>query len=133
MEQIKAEKMPLKQSQERDLRVYFFIVRPQPVKIEGEGISTILSYDLDGAVNKAIEVIPKGYNVQIMGYRPMEEFLKMLQLDGKVVVSSSPEIEMPKEKTTLQQFVHGLSLAADEYVKNPESKKKLKQIIKEIQ
>lgn len=123
-------KMPLSQLENRELRVYLFVTRPMDIQIQNEGVNLIFSFDLDKAITKVAEMVPKGFNIKPFGYLLAKDLLNRMETGTSTSLSQTQEKPIKKE-TTKEQFIYNLKLVIDQFLKG-EDKEKLKEIISRI-
>lgn len=134
MNELQTQKIPLKQTQEKHLKAYYFITRPVNITIQNEGVIRTLAFDLDNGFQKAAELNKKGFFLKYVGNEEIQRLLDLIyQGEAKIITSPSEPPPQPAEKpkTTKEQFVHNLMLIADDYLKGRDSEQ-LKDLIKKI-
>lgn len=132
MEEIQPQvKLPLNKFENRELRAYIFIGKSEDIWAMKEGTHIIFSYDLDRAVISANQSAPLGFFIKHIGTIPIKELFKMVETE-QAMVFNKPEEKAIEKKTTKEQFVFNLLLAADEFVKDAEDKKKLLKIVQRL-
>ena len=128
------EKIPLKQTQEKNLRAYYFITRPINISVKDEGIIRALDFDLDGALAKAAGLNKENFALKYIGNEEIAKLFEFIyQGEGGII---TPEVErtiepIPQVEMSKQQFIYNILLAADEYL--PKDKAiELKKLLKHI-
>jgi len=132
-------KLELKKEASLDLLVYFFISHRPEITLKDEKCIVIMAYDLETAMIRAgIETQKTGIeNLKIFytGQKVnISDLISKLHLEGIVAPQSTEEKlpEIPKEEMTKQQFIYNILLAADQFIQDPEKRKQLKDLLKEI-
>ena len=136
---IEPEKFKLKKDFEEKLKIYFLFVKDDSTMPHGQIIGAIVAYRPEDALTKARQDYPNK-NIFWQGqFVTIEDLLKMLYSEeGIITIKIEPkEISFQKEKILPQklnkeQFIQGLSLAIDEFVKEKEDQNKLREILKKI-
>jgi len=128
------EKLPLKQTQEKNLRAYYFITRPLNISIKDEGLIRTLAFDLDSALVKTSGLNKEGFAIKYVGNEEIQHLLEFIYQGGGERIT--PEIEkvvepLTKPEMSKQQFILNLMLVADEFLVGEKSKK-LKELLKSI-
>lgn len=127
----------MKESGDRELRLYYFITKfieasPDGKQTLKEGVTTILSFDLDRAVAEASRSLPIGTQIILAGHKLISEIIEMIKTEEKKEV----EIKLPEEviakKLGKEEFKNNLLLAADTMVADEKDQKALKRIISKI-
>jgi len=130
-------KMAMKESGDRELRLYYFITKfieasPDGKQTMKEGVTTILSFDLDRAVGEASRSLPIGTQLVLAGNKPISEIMEMIKVEEKKEI----EIKMPQEiitkKLGREEFKNNLLLAADELISDVRDQKTIKRIVSKI-
>ena len=130
--EIKTEKaMPLSNLENRDLRLYLFISRPVDFKILQEGIQLIFSYDLDRAIVKCLQMAPQGYSIKQMGFMPVKELLRNVELGNSITLQKDEKISASPPKTK-EQLCWNILLLADEFIEDEDTRQELKKIIEKV-
>ena len=114
---------------ERELRLYYFITKfleeyPDGKKKITEGVATILSFDLDRAVNEASRILPVGTNIVMAGFKKVSDLLAMIDNVGKE--------EKQVKELGKQEFKNSLLLAADTLIEDAKDQKVIKRIVSKI-
>ena len=139
--QEKQNKLPMTESGERELRLYYFITKfleelPGGAKKMTEGVATILSFDLDRAVAEASVSLPLGTNIVMAGNKKVSEIMAMVETVTKNVTEKKeyPKKETPKtvKELGILEFKSSLLLAADMLIKNERDKKTIIRIVNSI-
>ena len=127
------EKLNLQNNTPSPLKIYLFILRKPKIKIDEEKSAIVLAYNLDSALIKATQM-DVGWNVHYHGQNmPVKNLIDALYLEQTILPQTNSEpIEIPKEKIGLEGFKAGLLLAANDLLKEPEDKQKLKEIINKL-
>lgn len=99
----------------RDLCFYYFFI---PDKTQ---TTSVIAYDLDNAIGKINEVVPEGVKFVFSGKVPVAEVFKALD-----------KFIDPNTISGLDSFKCGLVYAADEFIKDENDKKTIKEIIEKI-
>ena len=127
----------MKESGDRELRLYYFITKfieasPDGKQTMKEGVTTILSFDLDRAVGEASRSLPIGTQLVLAGNKPISEIMEMIKVEEKKEI----EIKMPQEiitkKLGREEFKNNLLLAADELISDVRDQKTIKRIVSKI-
>ena len=126
--------LPLKDIQERELRLYVMITWPQGYMLPMEiplGVALIASYDLDQAIIESNKVVPQFNLLKNIGYKPVREILGVIDVGGATVVrpeTTSPEVQA---EISFEQFRQRLLLARDQFCPL-EDRKTLTEIIQRL-
>ena len=136
---IEPEKFKLKKDFEEKLKIYFLFVKDDQAMPHGQIIGAIVAYRPEDALTKARQDYPNK-NIFWQGqFVTIEDLLKMLYSEeGIITIKIEPkEISFQKErilpqKLNKEQFVQGLQLATDEFVKDENDKKNIKEALKKI-
>lgn len=78
----------MKESGDRELRLYYFITKfieasPDGKQTLKEGVTTILSFDLDRAVAEASRSLPIGTQIILAGHKLISEIIEMIKTEEK--------------------------------------------------
>lgn len=138
------EKLKLNQNQNRELRMYTFIVKsPQyDILVNGkpslkEEVTMIFSYDLDQAYNNIQKTTAGKADIMVVmaGARNVKDLFELIDREEKQAVIELPpmsEKTATPEVMALENFKHSLQLAADQYITDLDDKETLKIIIEKI-
>lgn len=120
--------------QDKDLKIYFFTVQKGRMQINiPEDARVIMAYNDDDAVKEILRLYPAGTPVSLKRRSTLEVKRLVDSLNLQAPQEIKPQIEAPpaKEKTA-QDFVRGMSLLADQFVKPKKDKEIIKKIISKI-
>jgi len=128
-EKTEINKLAMTEKSERELRLYYFITKfleeyPDGKKKITEGVATILSFDLDRAVNEASRILPVGTNIVMAGFKKVSDLLAMIDNVGKE--------EKQVKELGKQEFKNSLLLAADTLIEDAKDQKVIKRIVSKI-
>lgn len=127
----------LERGEGEPLRLFFMAVVPHaqtPILIPYD-VHAILAYTMEEALATCHRSYPQGTMLSITqkGHTPVKQLLDRVRLPEPKPAApiESPAILKP-EKTTKEQFVYGMMLVADDYVKGARDRATLKRIVNKI-
>lgn len=134
-------KFPLKA--EQDLKLYVFQVLPKGVQISlpADYISCV-SFNLENAAGSVLNQY-KAKNLDVSLNQcvmlPVSAILSMLKLPEAELPQSHPLLEQsevkeqPKPENTKEEFINGLKLVVDKYIKNKEERTLVRGILAKVE
>ncbi len=121
-------KLDISQTQQRELKLYYFITKEAvpnttPLLVK-EGVVSVVSYDLDQAVQVANQGVKPGTGLVIGGNQSVKSILDIIKT----------EKEKPEEKKAMafENFKSAILYAAEEYVTSKADKLMLQTILKRL-
>jgi len=132
METETTKKIPLKITEERELKAFLFIA--QSVNIESQqGVHIVFSYDLEKAMENVEKIVPMNMFIKESGSVPVKDLFKRIEGFERVIDPPQKiEVRLPPVLSTREQFINNLKLCANEYVENKKDKSQLLKIIDKI-
>lgn len=120
--------------QEKDLKLYMFTAQRGPhISIPlNEKFHMIMAYSKDDALNEVKKFYPPGITMFMERYNiDIKKIIDTLNLDKpqEIVVETVPP---PTREKTIRDYIYGMMLLADEYIKDVTDRKVVKDIIKKI-
>ena len=136
---IEPEKFKLKKDFEEKLKIYFLFVKEDPTIPHGQIIGAIMAYRPEDALTKARQDYPHK-NIFWQGqFVTIEDLLKMLYSEeGTITIKMEPQgVSFQQEnilpqKLSKEQFIQGLLLTIDEFIKDEKDKENIKEALKKI-
>lgn len=104
--------------------MYIYVLRPNGIVLNIEEGAFLVLADSQAAANNRV--------VAYLQEHPDKNAKAICQVQLKTIKETTPIRDPPKE-TSVSQFVSGLQLLADSYVKNDRDKKTLNRIINTLQ
>jgi len=128
------QKLDMERDQHQELKIWFFIARKEKLEPEIEMVQATLAYTLEDALLRAKQEA-KDLNVVYHGQNTtVKELIEKIYLEGIVTPKITDEKlpEIPPKEMSRKQFIYNILLAADTMIKDPEKRKQLKALLKEI-
>ena len=121
---------------ERELRLYYFITKKSENTMGNivvkEGVITVLSFDLDGALDVATKMATTDTTLVFSGFENVSKIISRIDVAQDGPISINLPMEITNKIKGKEDFKNNILLAADTMVNNENDKIALKKIISKI-